>query len=155
MNKNTDSKKTQGRIFDLTDFDVVRSDNSESYCVLQKYFNTGDEALEFALNLQEYVVDAINEGTMIFHGFLNFLPYACGYLPVVNFKLPSCAAYDEDGNYDEDEDFGTNFEMSCCIINMGSYRNGRVELTLYYVELPDEINEVETEEIKTINTFFA
>ena len=92
---------------------------------------------------------------MIFHGFLNFLPYACGYLPVVNFKLPSCAAYDEDGNYDEDEDFGTDFEMSCCIINMGSYRNGRVELTLYYVELPDEINKVETEEIKTINTFFA
>ena len=67
---------------------------------------------------------------------------------MVNFKLPSCAAYDEDGNYDEDEDFGTDFEMSCCIINMGSYRNGRVELTLYYVELPDEINEVETEERK-------
>ena len=152
MNKNTDSKKTQECIIDLTDFDAVHFDYMDNYCVIEKYFNTGDEALAFANNLRKYVIDAINEGTMIFRGFSNFLPYVCGYLPVVNFKLPSCASYDYDE--DEDEDFGKDFEMSCCILNLLSYHSGRVELTLSYIDAPDEIDEIETEEIKTVNTFF-
>ena len=91
---------------------------------------------------------------MTFQGFFHFNPYALGYLPMVNFKLPSCCAYDEDGNYDEDEDIAPDFEMTCCITNCNSYHDGRVELSLYYAAGPNEIDEVETEEIKTYNTFF-
>jgi len=141
------------KFYDLTDWDVVRSDNSETYCVLSKYFDSGEEALAFTSNLQQDIIKAINEGNMTFHGFRNYNPYACGYLPMVNFKLPSCCAYDEEGNYDEDEDIGTDFEMTCCIMNCDSYYDGRAELALYFVVLPDEIEE-ETEEIKTHDTFF-
>jgi len=142
------------KFYDLTDWDVVRSDNSETYCVLEKYFNTGEEALEFTNKMQNEIVSAINAGNMTFHGFHNYNPFVCGYLPMVNFKLPSCAAYDEDGNYDEDEDVGTDFEMTCCIANSSAYHNGRVVLSLYYVALPDEINEIETEGIQTFDSIF-
>ena len=142
------------KFYDLTDWDVVRSDNSETYCVLSKYFDTGEEGLKFTCDLQQDIIKAINEGDITFHGFRNFNPYALGYLPMVNFKLPSCCAYDEDGDYDEEEDIGTDFEMTCCITNCNSYHDGRVELSLYYAAGPNEIDEVETEEIKTYNTFF-
>lgn len=144
------------KFYDLTDWDVVRSDYGETYCVLSKYFDTGEEALEFTNNLQQDIVKAINAGDMTFHGVHNFFPYACGYLPMVNFKLPSCYAYDEDGDYDEDEDedIGDDFEMTCCIMNCNSYHDGRAELALYFAAGPNEIAEVETEEIKTYNTFF-
>lgn len=32
------------KFYDLTDWDVVRSDYGETYCVLSKYFDTGEEA---------------------------------------------------------------------------------------------------------------
>ena len=34
MNKNTDSKKTQECIIDLTDFDAVHFDYIDNYCVI-------------------------------------------------------------------------------------------------------------------------
>ena len=64
MNKNTDSKKTQDYIFDLTDFNAVHFDYMDNYCVIEKYFNTGDEALAFANNLRKYVIDAIADAVV-------------------------------------------------------------------------------------------
>lgn len=139
------------KFYDLTDFDVVRSDNSESYVVLEKYFDSGDEALSFITKMQNEILEAIKSGDMTFFGTDNYYPYVCGYLPLVNFKLPNCVGYDEDGNYEEEG--GMDFEMSCCIVDTKTYHDGRVEMTLLFVVLPEEIEDSEDIKTKSIKTF--
>ena len=140
------------KFYDLTDFNVVRSDNSETYCVLEKYFASGDEALAFSVEIQNEITKSIKEGRAKYYGVHNYYPYVCGFLPTVNFKLPSCAGYDEEGNYEEEG--GLDFEMSCCILDCKTYPNGRFEITLYYAALPEDLDETNTKEIEIVGFDF-
>lgn len=136
------------KFYDLTDFEVLASDGGESYAVFEKWFNTGDDALEFCCEMQNEIAEKINEGKVKFYSVKSYYPFAFGYLPLVAFKLPNCEGYDEDGICEEEG--GSDFEIMGCIADCKSYPNGRVEITVLFAMHSEFLDESDN---KNINVY--
>ena len=139
MKKNTNSKKTQEYILDLTDFTVDGSDYAGSYGNFSKFFEDDLEAIRFQQEVMDYISEQVYTGKAKFYLNDSFTtPYA--FFPLVLCKHIQLNEFDEDGDMDEDidEEDLQIIEAYSCVKDISLYHGSyggtivKVQLLLSY-----------------------
>jgi len=147
MKKNTNSKKSQEYILDLSDFNVDATDSGETYATFSKFFDNQMKGFALQSEILSNINDQVRAGQAKYFLCESFCtPLA--WFPMIRCKHINLEEYDEYGDYngfEEDEENQDIVDVYSCVKEIELYpgRFGgitvKIKLLLTYLS-PERID---------------
>ena len=155
MKKNTNSKKSQEYILDLSDFNVDATDSGETYATFSKFFDNQMKGFALQSEILSNINDQVRAGQAKYFLCESFCtPLA--WFPMIRCKHINLEDYDEYGDYngfDDEEEFQDIVDVYSCVKEIELYpgRFGGITFKIKMILTYLSPNNIDTEYFMPFN----